>query len=190
MSDRLCGLVDRVPGYRSRGSGFNSGHYQIFWIAVCLEWGPLSFVSTIEEPSGRNSSRFSLENWEYGHRDPLCWPRDTLYLQKLALTLPTSGLVSIVCSRTKTMEFRECHWYTISSATAVWYLLVSDVLQYGTFIVRVPLSQAIIELQTLGSTNMTIPMFLSEIDWKRKCMWSLLVFFFMLQTVFPVQRAC
>jgi hypothetical protein len=26
----LCGLVVRVPSYRSRGSGFDSRHYQIF----------------------------------------------------------------------------------------------------------------------------------------------------------------
>jgi hypothetical protein len=29
-SDRLCGLMLRVPGYRSRGSGFDSRRYQIF----------------------------------------------------------------------------------------------------------------------------------------------------------------
>jgi hypothetical protein len=28
--DRLCGLVVRVPGYRSRGHGFDSRRYQIF----------------------------------------------------------------------------------------------------------------------------------------------------------------
>jgi hypothetical protein len=28
--DRLCGLVFRVPGYRSRGPGFDFRHYQIF----------------------------------------------------------------------------------------------------------------------------------------------------------------
>jgi hypothetical protein len=28
--DRLCGLVVRVPGYRSRGPGFDSRGYQIF----------------------------------------------------------------------------------------------------------------------------------------------------------------
>jgi hypothetical protein len=27
---RLCGLVIRVPGYRSKGPGFNSRYYQIF----------------------------------------------------------------------------------------------------------------------------------------------------------------
>jgi hypothetical protein len=38
--------------------------------------------------------------------DPLRWPRDTVYPQKLALTSPTSGgrSVSIVRSRTKATE--------------------------------------------------------------------------------------
>jgi hypothetical protein len=30
VHDRLCGLVVRVPGYRSRGPGFDSQRYQIF----------------------------------------------------------------------------------------------------------------------------------------------------------------
>jgi hypothetical protein len=29
-TDRLCGLVIRVPGYRSRDPGFDSRRYQIF----------------------------------------------------------------------------------------------------------------------------------------------------------------
>jgi hypothetical protein len=46
-------------------------------------------------------------NWEYSHGDPLRWPRNTLYLQKLALTSSTSGgrSVSIVRLRTKATEF-------------------------------------------------------------------------------------
>jgi hypothetical protein len=47
--DRLCGLVVRVSGYRSRGSGFDSRRYQIFSAVVSLERGPLSFVRIIEE---------------------------------------------------------------------------------------------------------------------------------------------
>jgi hypothetical protein len=30
FEDRLCGLVVRVPGYRSRGPAFDSRRYQIF----------------------------------------------------------------------------------------------------------------------------------------------------------------
>jgi hypothetical protein len=41
---RLCVLVVRAPGYRSRGPS----SYQIFWELVGLERGPLSLVSTNE----------------------------------------------------------------------------------------------------------------------------------------------
>jgi hypothetical protein len=42
--DRLCGLVVRVPGCKYRGPGIDSRRYQIFCVAVGLEWGPLSLV--------------------------------------------------------------------------------------------------------------------------------------------------
>jgi hypothetical protein len=68
---------------------------------VGLERGPPSLVSTTEELLD------SLENREYGRKDPSSWPRGTLYPQKLAITTPTSGgrSVGIVRSRTQTMEF-------------------------------------------------------------------------------------
>jgi hypothetical protein len=105
--DRLCGLVVRVPCCRSRDPVFDSRRYQIFWEVVGLEQGPLSLVSTIEELLGRNSSRSGLENREYGRGDPLRWPLDTLYPQKLALTSPTSGGCSVCIVRllTKATEF-------------------------------------------------------------------------------------
>jgi hypothetical protein len=105
--NHLCGLMVRVPDYRSRGPGFGSQCYQIFWEVVGLERGPLSLMNTIEELLGRNSSGSGLENREYGCGDPLRWPRDTLYPQKLALTSPTSGgrSVDIVRLRTKSAEF-------------------------------------------------------------------------------------
>jgi hypothetical protein len=48
-----------------------------------------------------------LESGEYGRRDPLCWPRNTLYPQKLALTSSTSGgrSVGIVRSRAQAKEY-------------------------------------------------------------------------------------
>jgi hypothetical protein len=48
-----------------------------------------------------------IEIREYGRRDPSRWPRGTLYPQKLALTLPTSGgrSVGIVRSQTQATEF-------------------------------------------------------------------------------------
>jgi hypothetical protein len=41
-------------------SGFNSQCYQIFWIVVGLEQGPLSLVNTTEELLGRKSSDSGL----------------------------------------------------------------------------------------------------------------------------------
>jgi hypothetical protein len=87
-------------------SGFDSRRYQIFWEVVGLERGPISLVSTTEELLWRKSSGSGIEIRKYGHRDPLCWPRDTLYPQKLALTSLTSGsrAVGIVRSRTEATE--------------------------------------------------------------------------------------
>jgi hypothetical protein len=92
--DPLCGLVFRVPGYRSRGLGFGSRRYQIFWEVVGLERVSLSLVRIIQELLVRKSLR-----WR--------WPRDTLYPLKLALTSPTSGgrSVGIVRLRTKSTDF-------------------------------------------------------------------------------------
>jgi hypothetical protein len=59
--DRLCGLVIRVPGYRSRGPVFDSRRYQIFW-EVGLERGPLNLASTIEQLLERKSIGSGLEN--------------------------------------------------------------------------------------------------------------------------------
>jgi hypothetical protein len=101
-----------IPGYRFRGLGFDSRRYQIFWEVVGLERGPLSLVSTIEELLGRNSSGSGLENREYGRGDPLRWPRDTLYPQKLALISPTCGgrSVGIVRLRNKATVFIFLFW--------------------------------------------------------------------------------
>jgi hypothetical protein len=63
--------------------------------------------STTEELFARESGGSGIENREYGRRDPLCWPCNTLYPQTLALISPTSGgrSVAIVRSRTKATEF-------------------------------------------------------------------------------------
>jgi hypothetical protein len=47
--DRLCGLLFRVPGCKSRGPTFDSRRYQIFCVAVSLKRSPLSLVRTNEE---------------------------------------------------------------------------------------------------------------------------------------------
>jgi hypothetical protein len=57
-SDRLCGLVARVPGYRSREPGLDYLRYQIFWEVVVLERDPLSLVRLTEELLEWKSSGF------------------------------------------------------------------------------------------------------------------------------------
>jgi hypothetical protein len=47
--DRVCGLVVRISGYRSRGPGFFSRRYQFFCERVGLERGTLSLVGIFEE---------------------------------------------------------------------------------------------------------------------------------------------
>jgi hypothetical protein len=71
--DRLCGLMVRVPGYRSRGPGFDSRRYHIFWEVVSLERCPLSCVSITEEllewkSSGLESrkSRWNISTLTFG----------------------------------------------------------------------------------------------------------------------------
>jgi hypothetical protein len=99
--------VVTVPGYRSRDPGLGSRRFQIFWEVVGLERGPLSHVSEEllewkSSGSGPRKSRLTAV-W-----NPLRWPRDTLYPQKLALTSPIIGgrSVGIVLLRTKATEFR------------------------------------------------------------------------------------
>jgi hypothetical protein len=61
VTDRLCGLVVRVPCYKSRGSGFDSRLYQIFREVAGLERGPLSLVRITEELLEWKSSGSGLE---------------------------------------------------------------------------------------------------------------------------------
>jgi hypothetical protein len=99
--------VVRVPGHISRGSGFDSPALPNLLRSSGSERGPLSLVSTTEKLLGRNSSGSGLENREYGRGDPLRWPRDTLYPQKLALSSSICGgrSVGIVRLQTKATEF-------------------------------------------------------------------------------------
>jgi hypothetical protein len=87
--------------------GFDSRRYHIFREVVGQEPGPLSLVSTIEELLERKSSGSGLEIRECGCVDPLRWPRNTLYPQKLVLTSPTNDgrSVGIVLFQTQATEF-------------------------------------------------------------------------------------
>jgi hypothetical protein len=81
--NHLCGLELRVPGYRSRGSGFDSRHYQIFWEVVGLELGPLNLVSTTEELLERKGSGSGLESRDYSCREPPRWLLDISLSEKV-----------------------------------------------------------------------------------------------------------
>jgi hypothetical protein len=45
-ADRLCGLMVRVSGYRSKSPGFDSRPYQIFREVGGLKRGPISLLKT------------------------------------------------------------------------------------------------------------------------------------------------
>jgi hypothetical protein len=62
VANLLCGLVVRVPQYKSRGPGFDSRRFQIISDVAGLERGPLSLVRITEELLRRNSRGFGLEN--------------------------------------------------------------------------------------------------------------------------------
>jgi hypothetical protein len=79
MNDRLCDLVVRVPGYKSRGPGLDSRRYQIFWEIVELERGPLSLVRIIKELLERKVAAPVYKTEINGRIDSLRWPCDTLY---------------------------------------------------------------------------------------------------------------
>jgi hypothetical protein len=61
--NRLCGLVVRALGYRSRGPGSIPAATRLSG----LEQGPLSLVSTTEELLERKSSGSGLGNLDYGY---------------------------------------------------------------------------------------------------------------------------
>jgi hypothetical protein len=100
-------VLVRVPGYISRGPGFDSRRYQIFWEVVSMERGPLSLVSIIEllerksSGSGLEKSRLRSQGI---HRAEYA---TALYPQKLSLTSSISGRrsVGIVLSRTQATDF-------------------------------------------------------------------------------------
>jgi hypothetical protein len=62
QEDRLGGLVFRVPGYSSRGSGSIPGATRFFWEVVGLQRGPFSLVSTIEELLERGSATLTTRH--------------------------------------------------------------------------------------------------------------------------------
>jgi hypothetical protein len=122
----------RVPGYRSRGFGFDSRCYQIFWEVVGLERGPLSLVNITEELFERKSSgsESRISRLTAGIR---CADHATPSIRKkLAPTSPTSGgsSVGIVRLSTKATEI-------VDSLTCDCINLVYLYLKYSSFVTLV-----------------------------------------------------
>jgi hypothetical protein len=90
-----------------------------------LERGPLSLVNTIEEQLGRNSSGSGLENREYGRGNPLCWPLDTPYRQKLALTSTTSGGRSVGIDRLQAKATEFVSLFVLRTSISCYYYYFS-----------------------------------------------------------------
>jgi hypothetical protein len=96
-------------------SEFDSRRYQIFGQVVVLERGPLSLVSTTEEPLQRKSSGSGLKNRHYGRRNPPRWPRDTLCLQKLAAAYELIEILNYCVWKSKCLCILFCFAVTESS---------------------------------------------------------------------------
>jgi hypothetical protein len=65
IARRISVLVVRVPGYRFRRLGFDSGRYHSFWGAVGLERGPLSFVRMTGELYDEKVAASGMYNRNY-----------------------------------------------------------------------------------------------------------------------------
>jgi hypothetical protein len=83
--DRLCGIVVRVSGYRSKGPGLDSRRFQISWEAAGPERGPIGLVRTTEKLLEGKVAASVYKTEINDRRNPLRWPRGTLHPQKLAL---------------------------------------------------------------------------------------------------------
>jgi hypothetical protein len=79
----LCGLLVRVPGYRSGGPGFDFRRYQIFWEVVCPERGPLGLVRITEELLEWKGSGFGSRKRRLTATGMRCADQATLFIKKI-----------------------------------------------------------------------------------------------------------
>jgi hypothetical protein len=91
-----------------------------------IKWDYLNNITFI-------SVLIGLDNWEYGHRDLLRWPRGILCPQKLELTSPTSGghLLGIVCSRTQAKQLSFNYISALIPMLLNWSMAASPTTPWG-----------------------------------------------------------
>jgi hypothetical protein len=119
MWDYFWSLVVRVSGYRSRGLGFDSQCYQIFWKVVDLERSLLSLMRITEELLDWKV-RATVKRKEINGRGTICADYATPhYSQVLVLTSPKIGgrSVGIDILQTKSHRVRSlflsmCRYYS------------------------------------------------------------------------------
>jgi hypothetical protein len=127
ITDRLCGLMVRVPGYRSRDPGFDSRRYKVFWEIVGLEWGSPNLVRITEKLHEWKSSGSRCRKSRLTAVGIRCADhRNTFYPQELALTSPTCGdrSVGIVRLRTKATESSNNQPITVAAIYKAWTVFV------------------------------------------------------------------
>jgi hypothetical protein len=106
--DRLYGLVVRIPGYKSRGPGFDTRRYHILWEVVGLERGLLSLMRITEELLEWRSNGSGSRKPRLTAMGICCTDHTEPSIRKmLALASPTSGgrSVGIVHLWAEAMEF-------------------------------------------------------------------------------------
>jgi hypothetical protein len=109
-------LEARVPGYRSRGPGFDSRLYRIFWQAVGLKRGPLSLVRITEE-------LYEWRKWQLRSRKSRLTAMGIrcidhaipLYRQILSVTSPTWGGHSVGIVRVWTKNHGALFYWILST---------------------------------------------------------------------------
>jgi hypothetical protein len=108
QSDRPCGLVITISGFRPRSSGFDFRRCQSLWVAVGLTRGPLNLMRMNEELlEGKAAASLYKTAVGVRHSDHAT----PLYLQKLALKFGHSFGIVHLRTKKKRNLFLVCFYW-------------------------------------------------------------------------------